>query len=82
MRQRSGCWGVALVWIGQGVLAYSVLGGLTGGVACAAVLGATIPRILHRLHLNPQVAAGPLVLTITDVITLVCYFSFARWLLA
>lgn len=73
---------VALGWIGKMVLALAILGGITGGVACAAVLGATIPRLLHRLKLDPQVAAGPVALTSADIITLVCYFSFARWLLS
>jgi len=73
--------GVALLWLDQLTLAFCVLGGITAGVASAAVLGATIPSLLRHLKLDPQVAAGPLVLALTDVITLVCYFSVARWLL-
>ena len=71
-----GC--VALGWLGQWSLAFCVLGGITAGVASAAVLGATVPSLLRRLKLDPQVAAGPLVLALTDVITLVCYFHLAR----
>jgi len=37
--------------------------------------------LLYRFKLNPQVAAGPVVLAATDVITLLCYFNIARWLL-
>ncbi len=72
---------VALAWIGQWPLAVCVLGGIAAGVVCAAILGGTVPNVLRRLKLDPQVAAGPLVLALTDVITLVCYFSLARWLL-
>jgi magnesium transporter len=72
---------VALAWLGQMPLAVCVLGGIAGGVACAAVLGATVPNLLRRLRLDPQVAAGPLVLALADVVTLLCYFNLARWLL-
>ena len=71
---------VALAWLNQLSLALCVLGGITGGVAAAAVLGVTVPNLLRRLKLDPQVAAGPVVLAVTDVITLLCYFNLARWL--
>jgi magnesium transporter len=72
---------VALFWLDQLPLALCVLGGVVAGVASAAVLGATAPNLLRRLKLDPRVAAGPVVLALTDVITLVCYFNLARWLL-
>lgn len=72
---------VALLWLNQMTLAICVLGGVAAGVASAALLGAAVPNLLRRLKLDPQVAAGPLVLAVTDVITLVCYFNLARWLL-
>jgi magnesium transporter len=73
---------VAIAWIGQWPLIFCLLGGITGGVACAAVLGALAPNVLHRLRLDPQVAAGPIALAVTDVLVLLCYFSLARWLLS
>jgi magnesium transporter len=73
--------GVAVAWLDQWLLAICVLGGVATGVASAAVLGATVPSLLRRLKLDPQVAAGPLVLALTDMITLVCYFELARSLL-
>jgi magnesium transporter len=73
---------VALAWLGQWILAACVLGGIAAGVAGAAILGAIVPSLLRRLRLDPQVAAGPLAIALTDVLTLVCYFSIARWLLA
>ena len=73
---------VALAWIGLWPLLLCLLGGITGGLACAAVLGALAPNLLHRLRLDPQVAAGPIALAATDVLVLLCYFSLARWLLS
>jgi len=40
-----------------------------------------VPNLLRRFKLDPQVAAGPVVLALTDLITLLCYFNLARWLL-
>lgn len=71
----------ALAWLGQFRLAVCVLNGIFAGVAAAAVLGTIVPNLLRRLRLDPQVAAGPLVLAITDLITLLCYFTVAGWLL-
>ena len=59
---------VALLWLDQWRLAACVLGGIAAGVASAAVLGATSPNLFRRLKLDPQVAAGPVVLALTDVI--------------
>ncbi|MBU4271041.1 MAG: magnesium transporter [Planctomycetes bacterium] len=71
----------ALAWLGQPRLALSVLGGIAAGVTASAVLGAATPNLLRRFKLDPQVAAGPIVLAATDLITLLCYFNVARWLL-
>jgi magnesium transporter len=73
---------VALAWINELRLMLCILGGIAGGVGCSAVLGAMVPNLLHRLKLDPRVAAGPLALTTSDICTLLCYFSLARWLLS
>lgn len=41
----------------------------------------TVPAILHTTRLDPKVAAGPLVLGLTDICTLLLYFSTAKGLL-
>jgi magnesium transporter len=73
----------ALAWLGgkEVRLALSVLEGIAAGVVVAAVLGTIVPNVLHRFKLDPRVAAGPIVLALTDVITLLCYFSAAIWML-
>ncbi len=72
---------VALVWIGHWGLVLCLLGGITGGVACAAVIGVAMPNLLRLLKRDPQVAAGPIALAISDMVTLLWYFILARWLL-
>jgi magnesium transporter len=71
----------ALAWLWKPLVALSVFVGIVAGVTVAAVLGMIVPNMLHRFKLDPQVAAGPLVLAITDVVTLLCYFNAARWML-
>jgi len=73
---------VALTWLGQGKVALCVLGGIAGGVSAAALIGVAIPNLLRMLRRDPQVAAGPVALASTDMVTLLLYFGLARWLLA
>lgn len=72
---------VALGWLGAGSVAAAVLGGITGGVVCAAVIGVAMPNLLRLFARDPRVAAGPVALAATDMVTLLIYFSLARWLL-
>ena len=72
---------VALAWLGQRAVAAALLGGITGGVVCAAALGVAMPNVLRLFAREPQVAAGPVALAATDMATLVIYFSLARQLL-
>ena len=72
---------VGLVWLGHGRLALSLLGGIAGGVTAAALLGVLTPTVLRLLRLEPRVAAGPVSLAGSDVITMLLYLNIARWLL-
>ncbi len=71
---------VAVIWLRNVRLALCLLGGITGGVATAAMIGMTMPNVLRLLRRNPQVAAGPIALAVADMVTLLVYFSLARWI--
>src|SRR5262249_11311252 len=73
---------VAWLWLRKLTIALSLLGGIAGGVAGAAVLGLTTPSLLRLLRYDPQVAAGPIALAASDMLTLLIYFNLGRWLLA
>jgi magnesium transporter len=73
---------ITLIWLGHGRMALCILGGVTGGVAAAAVLGMSIPVVLRWFRLEPRVAAGPVALAGADIVTILLYFNLARWLLA
>jgi len=72
---------VVLVWRGEGMPAVVI--GLSVAVSlCAACLaGLSVPALLHGLKLDPKIAAGPVTLALTDVFTLLFYFSLAKFLL-
>jgi magnesium transporter len=73
---------VGLIWLGQFRVVLCVLGGIAGGVTGAAVVGIAMPNLLRLLRRDPQVAAGPIALALSDILTLLIYFNLARWLLA
>jgi magnesium transporter len=72
---------VCLAWLGKFRVALCLLGGITGGVIGAAILGLTMPIVLRLLRLEPRVAAGPIALAGADVITILLYLNLARWLM-
>jgi magnesium transporter len=71
---------VAFAWLRQGRFVLCLFGGIFGGVAAAALIGAAIPNLLRLIRRDPQVAAGPIALAMSDLLTLLVYFSLARWL--
>lgn len=72
---------IVLAWqrsaAGAGVVGVSV----AGAVCLACLAGVCVPASLHALKLDPKIAAGPITLACTDVLTLLLYFSLATWLL-
>ncbi len=73
---------VAWFWLGSFRVVICLLGGIAGGVTTAACIGLTMPNVLRLLKCDPQVASGPLVLALADMVTLLLYFNLARWLSA
>ncbi len=71
---------IVLTWQHHLVLTLIVMGGIIGGITCAAGLGWLIPTALRLLKLEPQVAAGPIALASADMVTIIIYFSLARML--
>ncbi len=72
-----------IVWVWRGApLAAGVIGGSILLSLCGAcAFGLCVPALLHRLNLDPKIAAGPVTLALTDLVTLLFYFNMARWFL-
>jgi len=81
----AGCGSIValVVWFWHGAaMAACVVGVSILLIVCSAcVLGLSIPALLHALRLDLKIAAGPVTLALTDLSTIVLYFSLAAFLL-
>ncbi|MBN2577521.1 MAG: magnesium transporter [Pirellulales bacterium] len=64
---------------GQQELTVCLLLGIALGMTAAAGLGVLLPTLLRLMRRDPHVAAGPVVLAVSDLLTLLVYFSLAKW---
>ncbi len=59
-----------------------VIGVSVGFCLCAAcITGLSVPTLLHALKLDPKIAAGPITLALSDIFTLLFYFTLAKYFL-
>ncbi|MEZ0258682.1 MAG: magnesium transporter [Chthoniobacter sp.] len=72
---------IAWLWRGALLPATVIATTIFGGTVIACVSGLVVPSALHALKLDPKIAAGPITLAATDVLTLSLYFGLATWLL-
>jgi len=71
---------IAWVWRND-LRAALVIGSSIGlSLVTACALGLGVPSLLHRLKLDPKIAAGPVTLALADFVALVIYFTSA-WLI-
>ncbi len=68
----------AYVWQRSWEFALPVTLTVTLGTAWASGLGQLIPAIIHRLKIDPRIAAGPVVLALSDFCTLLLYLWLAN----
>lgn len=80
-----------LLGVASGTLTFLIVWAWRGSIIAAAVVGSTvlfsfmaactfgisIPTALHALKLDPKIAAGPITLAVTDVFSLLFYFTLA-----
>jgi magnesium transporter len=71
----------ALAWQRNLVVAGVLIAAIAASMLTACLLGVVLPTGLRALKADPKIAAGPIVLALTDVATLVFYFSVAAMLL-
>ena len=66
---------VVLAWR-RDVMAAAVIGGaITASIVAACLFGVLLPTFIRAFRADPRIAAGPLVLAATDVVTLVFYLG-------
>lgn len=72
---------IAWLWRGEGMAALSIGASILLLLCAAVFFGLSVPSLLHKLKLDMRIAAGPLTLALTDIATILIYFSFAKALL-
>jgi magnesium transporter len=73
---------VVLLWRGEPILAATIGSAIAASMVVACLLGAAFPAVLRGLNADPRIAAGPVVLALADVATLLFYFGFGARFLA
>src|SRR5437868_7073705 len=70
----------AIVWFWRSDLrsAGAIGGSIALSLVTACLFGLGVPSLLHRLKLDPKIAAGPITLAFADICALVLYFTAAR----
>jgi magnesium transporter len=70
---------IVWLWRRDGNGAVVVGASIVVSLFAASLFGFSVPSLLHRLKLDPKIAAGPVTLAVTDFFALTFYFSLA-WL--
>ena len=73
--------GVAAVWFGVPLLAAVIGIAMLLTLVAAALGGILIPMALERLKIDPALASGPFVTTVTDVVGFFAFLGLASWVL-
>jgi len=72
---------IALIWRGEPLPALVIGLSVVLSVFTAGIIGMSIPTLLHAVHEDSKIAAGPITLALTDILTLVFYFNIAALIL-
>ncbi|NLD35948.1 MAG: magnesium transporter [Desulfatiglans sp.] len=72
---------ISWLWRGEGIAAFAIGASIMLTLCLAVFFGLSIPSLLHKLKLDMRIAAGPLTLALTDISTVLIYFSLANALL-
>src|SRR2546421_4985822 len=69
---------IVFVWRHTFNSACAIGGSIALSLISASLFGLGVPSLLHRLKLDPKIAAGPITLALADVFALLIYFTAAR----
>ncbi len=67
--------GIAMMWFGDGVLGVIVGTALVINLVAAAITGAGLPLVLRRLSIDPALAGGVILTTVTDVVGFISFLG-------
>ena len=70
-----------ILWFKDFKMGGIIAAAMMANLVCAALAGVSIPIILRKLHIDPALAGGVVLTTITDVIGIFAFLGLATWLL-
>src|SRR5437588_11267203 len=73
--------GIVLVWRHDVRAAFAIGSSIALSLITACLFGLGVPSLLHRLKLDPKIAAGPLTLALAAIFALLVYFTTAHLVL-
>lgn len=73
--------GVAAFWFGVPVLAGVIALAMLLTLMAAALGGILIPMVLEHFKIDPALASGPFVTTVTDVVGFFAFLGLASWMI-
>jgi magnesium transporter len=72
---------VGYVWFGNAGLGLVIAAAMVINLVAAGLSGVAIPVVLDRLKIDPAIASGTFVTTVTDVVGFFAFLGLASWLL-
>ena len=73
--------GITILWFGNWQIGGIIAAAMVINLVCAALAGVIIPVIMDRLHIDPALAGGVVLTTVTDVVGFLTFLGLATLLL-
>jgi magnesium transporter len=70
---------VGLIWFDSLVLASVIAVAMVVNLVVAGLAGTGIPIVLEKLNIDPALASGAFVTTVTDVVGFFAFLGLAGW---
>ncbi|WP_019240522.1 MULTISPECIES: magnesium transporter [Bacillus] len=74
--------GVIYFWYGDLYLGILVGFSIFATIIFATLAGTLVPLLMHKMKIDPAVASGPFITTISDIISILIYFGLATLLMS
>nr|WP_277610945.1 magnesium transporter [Microbulbifer celer] len=74
--------GIAALWFGDWRIAVIIIAAMLINLITAAVAGAILPVVLRALRIDPALAGGVALTTVTDVVGFLSFLGLATWFFA
>lgn len=70
---------VAAIWFGDTSIAWIIVAAMVINLITAAVAGAVLPVLLQAMRIDPALAGGVALTTVTDVVGFMSFLGLATW---